>query len=367
MTQVYAFQDKTYADVHALLTDLKWHKFKVLDEGFISLVDMMGNDAAIVQAARVSYGKDLQDERERYEKTLTKLFPNGGVGDYVDRDMNRNWSHEQREAAREVMFKDERTLIRYLMRHRHTSPFEMIEYKFLFHVPMDCWRQVIRHRTANVNEFSTRYSEAIDACQATAFDEWRLQSKSNHQGSEGYLTQWPDGAEDIQDVCGAFPSLKAHPGEFLTSEEEELQKLTRSVYDTRIKMGVAREQARKDLPLSTYTKAYWKIDLHNLFHFLALRLHPHAQLEIRQYAEAISKVVEATMPTAWQAFCDYRLNSTELTVLDTEVINSLAETGLPADVDAFMEHQHLSWRGIKNCRERSECLEKLVRLGLVRI
>lgn len=372
MTQVYAFQDKTYADVHALLTDLKWHKFKVLDEGFISLVDMMGNDAAIVQAARVSYGKDLQDERERYEKTLTKLFPNGGTGNYVCDalelgGMNNDWSPEQREAAREVMFKDERTLIRYLMRHRHTTPFEMVEYKFLVHVPMDCWRQWIRHRTASVNEYSTRYSEAIDACQATAIDEWRLQSGSNHQGSEGYLTQWPADAEDIQDVCGAFPSLKGHPGEFLTSEEAELQRLTRSVYDTRIKLGVAREQARKDLPLSTYTKAYWKIDLHNLFHFLALRLHSHAQLEIRKYAEAIGKVVEATMPTAWQAFCDYRLNSTEITALDTEVINSLATAGLPANIDTFMEHQHQSWRGIKNCRERSECLEKLVRLGLVRI
>jgi thymidylate synthase (FAD) len=126
---------------------------------------------------------------------------------------------------------------------------------------MDCWRQWIRHRTANVNEYSTRYSIAIDAAQKTAESAWRRQSRSGKQGSEG--------------------TLPIEVGALLTKEESELHAHTRAVYDNRIAAEVAREQARKDLPLSTYTEAYWKIDLHNLLHFLDLRMDDHAQDEIR--------------------------------------------------------------------------------------
>src|SRR5690242_7146820 len=211
------------------LSALRWQKFPVLDDGFVCLVDVMGDDQAVVQAARVSYG----------------------------------------EGTRKVS--DDRGLIRYLLRHRHTTPFEMVEIKFLVRVPMDAWRQWIRHRTANVNEYSTRYSVAIDAAQRTSPSQWRLQSADNRQGSAGFLPQ--------------------SQGEALTRGETELQDLARRTYDARLAAGVAREQARKDLPLSTYTEAYWKVDLHNLLHFLRLRMDDHAQQEIREYAEVMGKEI----------------------------------------------------------------------------
>ena len=129
------------ADRAQLVDELRWQKFQVLDDGFVCLVDVMGGDSSVVQAARVSYG----------------------------------------EGTKKVS--DDRTLIRYLLRHRHTTPFEMAEIKLLVRVPMDCWRQWIRHRTANVNEYSTRYSEAIDTCQSTPPDKWREQAQTNRQGS----------------------------------------------------------------------------------------------------------------------------------------------------------------------------------------
>jgi len=143
---------------------------------------------------------------------------------------------------------DDRTLIRYLMRHRHTTPLEMAEVKLLVRVPMDCWRQWIRHRTASINEYSTRYSVAIDAAARTRGDQWRGQSTSNRQGSES--------------------ELGVAVGAELSDAEAAFQRQARDVYQQRLEQGVAREQARKDLPLSTYTEAYWKIDLHNLLHFL---------------------------------------------------------------------------------------------------
>jgi len=285
--------------------NLRWKKFPVLDDGFVTLVDVMGTDASVVQAARVSYG----------------------------------------EGTRKVS--DDRQLIRYLLRHAHTTPFEMAELKFLVRVPMDCWRQWVRHRTANINEYSTRYSLAIDSMQATQDDGWRSQATNNRQGSAGVLTV-ADG----------------HP---LTQSEQELQSLARRVYEERLAAGIAREQARKDLPLSTYTEAYWKIDLHNLLHFLALRMDSHAQLEIRRYAEAIGhEIVARLFPLCWEAFLDYRFNALRLTHLDQGVIQRLATAGsLPADRRAFLAAQDETWTGLERCRERDECLAKLVSLGLV--
>lgn len=224
--------------------------------GFIRLVDVMGDDEAVCQAARISYGKGTKSTSE------------------------------------------DRGLIRYLMRHRHTTPFEMAEIKLHVQAPMDVWRQWIRHRMASVNEYSTRYSEAIDEVAVTQSDAWRLQSGSNKQGSGGMLTEWPGGG-----------ASRMSPGAYLTEHEADLHEHARAVYRDRLKLGVAREQARKDLPLSTYTAAYWKIDLHNLLHFLQLRLDPHAQLEIRQFAEAIARVVESWVPWTWEAFVDYRLEA----------------------------------------------------------
>jgi thymidylate synthase (FAD) len=295
------------ADRAALLESLRWQKFPVLDDGFVALVDCMGDDGAVVQAARVSYG----------------------------------------EGTRKVS--DDRQLIRYLMRHAHTTPFEMAEIKFVVRVPMDCWRQWIRHRTASVNEYSTRYSLAIDSMQTTPGNEWRTQATNNRQGSAGLVAE--------------------EQGAQLTQAENDLQNNARRVYEERLSAGIAREQARKDLPLSTYTEAYWKIDLHNLFHFLALRMDAHAQLEIRRYAETIGhEIVAKLFPLCWEAFLDYRVEATRLTRLDQGVIRRLAERGspLPASHDVFLAVQDPSWVGLERSRERDECLAKLIALGLVR-
>ncbi len=288
---------------------LRWQKFPVLDQGFVCLVDVMGDDQSIVQAARVSYG----------------------------------------EGTRRVS--DDRTLIRYLMRHHHSTPFEMAEVKLLVRVPMDCWRQWIRHRTANVNEYSTRYSLAIDAAQTTPNDEWRCQAATNRQGSSGVLP--------------------ADVGADLTKSEAEVQDNARRVYQDRIDAGVAREQARKDLPLSTYTEAYWKNDLHNLLHFLALRMDDHAQWEIRQYARTIAeKIVQPLFPITWEAIVDYRLKLLSLTRLDQGVIARLSQRlrdagRANATEEDFLAVQDASWQDLKRCRERDECREKLARLGLL--
>ena len=293
-----------------LLEELRWKKFPVLDDGFVCLVDVMGDDSSVVQAARVSYG----------------------------------------EGTKKVS--DDRTLIRYLLRHRHTTPFEMAEVKILVRVPMDCWRQWVRHRTANINEYSTRYSLAIDSAQTTPPDQWRTQAKSNRQGSGD--------------------PLPLELGEQLTAEETELQDKIKSVYQSRIDKGVAREQARKDLPLATYTEAYWKVDLHNLCHFLSLRMDSHAQLEIREYATTIgTQIIKPLFPVVWEAFEDYRMGSMFLTRLDVGVISRLTAAAAasgqvpPFSEEAFLAAQDDSWKELTRCRERDECKGKLIDMGLL--
>lgn len=237
--------------------------FRVLDDGFVRVVDYMGTDASIVQAARVSYGKGTKKVHE------------------------------------------DRGLIRYLMRHHHTTPFEMCEIKLHVRVPMDAWRQWIRHRTANINEYSTRYSVAIDATQTTGPEEWRLQATINRQGSQGFL--------------------EAEKGKILSQQEGELHRLSRDIYNQRLALGIAREQARKDLPLCTYTEAYWKIDLNNLLHFLHLRMDESAQYEIRCYAETIGyQIVRKWCPLAWEAFQDYVLGGSCYSVLETNILRALS-------------------------------------------
>jgi len=287
------------------LDALLGHRFSVLDDGFVRVVDYMGNDSAIVQAARVSYG------------TGTKQV------------------HE------------DRGLIRYLLRHHHTTPFEMCEIKLHVRVPMDCWRQWIRHRTANVNEYSTRYSLAIDQAQKTSATDWRAQSASNRQGSGSVLS--------------------SEQGEILSKEEQELQRRARQIYETRIALGVAREQARKDLPLSTYTEAYWKIDLHNLLNFLALRMDQHAQHEIRSYATTIGReIVSRWCPQAWEAFQDYRLSARSLSRLEIEVIRAVAESKYSDAISLAVAAGWLDEHGgpKPNNRERREVEATLSELGL---
>lgn len=275
--------------------------FPVLNDGFVRVIEYMGTDQTIVQAARVSYGEGTKKVRE------------------------------------------DRNLIRYLLRHAHTSPFEMCDIMFHIRVPMDCWRQWIRHRTASVNEYSTRYSLAIEAAQTTLPGEWRLQATSNRQGSEGCMSE--------------------SDGQKFTSREHELQTLARDIYNERIEAGVAREQARKDLPLCTYTEAYWKIDLNNLLHFLRLRMDSHAQYEIRSYAETIGyEIVKRWLPLVWEAFEDYALNSISLSNFEQEIMGLLATQQSEKAIEILKEKKWLRYTDdneLKLHYERLELEEKL--------
>jgi thymidylate synthase (FAD) len=278
--------------------------FKVLNDGFVRVVDYLGTDSSIVQAARVSYGKGTKKVRQ------------------------------------------DRGLIRYLMRHRHSTPFEMCEIKLHVRVPMDCWRQWIRHRTANINEYSTRYSVAIDATQTTQPDEWRLQAIKNRQGSKG--------------------TLPISKGQELSNQEAELQDFTRKIYNGKLEMGIAREQARKDLLLSTYTEAYWKIDLHNLLHFLALRMEENAQYEIRCYANTIGKeIVSKWCPLAWEAFLDYRVNSMVFSKQELEIIKQISSGNFEKAIEVAKNFEWIKVEDgtLKGNLERAEMEEKLELLG----
>ncbi|MDY0111091.1 MAG: FAD-dependent thymidylate synthase [Candidatus Krumholzibacteria bacterium] len=291
----------------AALDEILGEVLPVLDDGFVRVVDYLGDDAAVVQAARVSYGQGTKHTS------------------------------------------DDRGLIRYLLRHRHTTPFEMCELKLHVRVPMDAWRQWIRHRTASVNETSTRYSIAIDAAQRTPPDAWRRQAANNRQGSEGLLP--------------------AELGAELSRQEAELQERARAVYNERLARGVAREQARKDLPLCTYTEAYWKLDLHNLLHFLSLRMDSHAQAEIRAYATAIGEqIVARWVPLVWEAFCDYRSGALSLSRLERGILGALGRGDTEAALAIAREAGWLAAAAetgrLARNRERAECEAKARELGV---
>ncbi|HEY3807668.1 MAG TPA: FAD-dependent thymidylate synthase [Kofleriaceae bacterium] len=281
-------------------------KFPVLDDGFIRAVDYLGSDASIVQAARVSYGVGT--------KTV----------------------HE------------DSALIRYLMRHRHTTPFEMCELKVHVRVPMDTWRQWIRHRTASVNEYSTRYSIAIDAAAKTLPSEWRIQAAGRKQGSDG--------------------NVGADTGDILSQREGEFLRSAREVYEERLAYGVAREQARKDLPLSTYTEAYWKVDLHNLLGFLSLRMDSHAQQEIRTYADVLgNEIMQRWCPVTWQAFTDYRMNAIVLTSAEVEISRLVNRGELGKALERATERGWVKEEDgvLRANRERDEAEAKFAALGIV--
>ncbi len=244
----------------------------VLTHGFVALVDYMGNDAAIVQAARVSYGKGTKTVR------------------------------------------DDRGLIRYLMRHRHTTPFEMVEYKFLIRLPIFVARQFIRHRMASTNEFSARYSIMSDEFEVPPPEEVRHQSTRNRQGR---------GEPLAADVVERF-----------RSDLDRVSKDAYAAYTRALDAGVARETARLVLPVAYYTQWYWKTNLWNLFHFLSLRLDPHAQEEIRLYAAEMAAIGRLVCPIAFEAFEEFELGAVALGRREQRAVRALLEGKSPDEACA---------------------------------
>jgi thymidylate synthase (FAD) len=242
--------------------------FPVLDHGFVSLVDYMGGDADIERAARVSFG-DVTEPRN-LDKT--------------------------------------RTLLRYLRRHKHTTPSEMVELKFHCCMPIFVARQWIRHRTANVNEASGRYSMLPMLFYTPEKEQFRAQSKTNKQGRSN---------EELDIV--RYQSA-------VTAWKEGRQEQA-SRYEMMVEWDVARELARIDLPLSTYTQWYWKIDLHNLLHFLTLRVDSHAQWEIRQFARVMAGIVKRVAPLSYEAWIDYDVCGVRFSRAEMEIIRMYVTSG----------------------------------------
>ncbi len=264
---------------------------KIHEHGLIALVDVMPRlvpegqtaDSAIVQAARVSYGEGTKRVNE------------------------------------------DRGLIRYLLRHRHTTPFEMIEFKFHVVMPIFVARQWIRHRTANVNEYSARYSVVPDRFYVPTVENVRAQSTSNRQGGD-----------ELVDVGTAQAFL-----DYLNKCQDQY-----AHYEQLLEKGVSREQARAGLPVNVYTEWYWKCDLHNTLHFLSLRMDAHAQQEIRDYANAMYALIKPIVPVTAEAFEDYRLGGVHLSRLELDSLRS----GKPMDTT--------------NKRERAEWESKRAKMGL---
>jgi thymidylate synthase (FAD) len=263
----------------------------VLDHGEVEYIDSMGSDLSIVRAAKVSYGTGQPDPSPE----------------------------------------EQRRLIRYLMRHRHTSPFEMAEVQIRLKMPIFVARQWVRHRTASINEVSARYKEVPDDYHMP--EVWRGQAKINKQGSEGVVTH------GIKLFYGAKVDFVAEEAAF-------------AEYQGRLASGVAREQARGCLPLSTYTEFVWKMDLHNLMHFLKLRLDSHAQEETRLFAQAVASIVKQLFPISWEAFEDYSLNAITLSVEDQRRLSSL----LSGDPSKY------SNPGDLNCSEHREFEAKVEKM-----
>ncbi len=250
---------------------------KCLDKGFVRLVDSMGGDNAIVQAARVSYGKGTTKKSQ------------------------------------------DRGLIRYLMRHRHSTPFEMVEFKFHAKMPIFVARQWVRHRTANINEYSLRYSEARDDFYFPDLDNIKFQSSINKQGRGKEVSQ-----KIKEKVLKYF---------------KEISKRSFEMYDELNNDGVARELARAILPVNLYTEWYWKNDLHNLLHFIGLRSDSHAQYEIQVYSDAMSLSVKNVAPYAWEAYKDYRISGMYFSKLDQDIFKKNLPNRILDDIIEDINYQ----------------------------
>ena len=255
------------------LENILYRPFEVLDHGFVRVIDYMGDDSAIVQSARVSYGKG------------TKQISN------------------------------DKGLIKYLMRHRHSTPFEMCEIKFHIKLPIFIARQWIRHRTANVNEYSARYSILDKEFYIPSMENVAAQSTINNQGRGEVLSS--DEAAEVISILKKDAEQTYANYETLLNENPNGE----SIDDN--KPGVARELARMNLTLNTYTQWYWKIDLNNLLHFLALRADAHAQYEIRVYADIMMDIVKKWVPIAADAFEDYRIGGTEVSAKEINLLKKL--------------------------------------------
>jgi thymidylate synthase (FAD) len=266
--EVDALRDTPQQTLRATVPGIEAHLYRahdVLDHGFVRVIDYMGDDSAICQAARVSYGRG------------TKSVQN------------------------------DEGLIRYLMRHWHSTPFEMCEIKLHVKLPVFVARQWIRHRTANVNEYSARYSILDREFYIPAPDHLNAQSVVNNQG-RGALLEGEEAAR-VLDILKADSNRAYDHYEQMISEDGQ--------------SGLARELARMNLPANIYTQWYWKVDLHNLFHFLRLRADAHAQYEIRVYADAIANIVADWVPAAYGAFEDYRLGGAQLSAKGLDCVRRM--------------------------------------------
>ena len=250
-----------------------YQPIEVLDHGFVRVIDYMGDDSSVVQSARVSYGKG------------TKKISN------------------------------DKGLIKYLMRHRHSTPFEMCEIKFHIKLPIFIARQWIRHRTANVNEYSARYSILDKEFYIPSAENLAAQSQINNQGRGDALTD--DEASNVIQI------LKNDAEQTYANYETLLNENSSGGVLDEGKSGIARELARMNLTLNTYTQWYWKIDLNNLLHFLALRADDHAQYEIRVYADVMLDLVKKWVPLTYEAFEDYRMGGTELSAKEINLMRKL--------------------------------------------
>jgi thymidylate synthase (FAD) len=256
------------------LEEVLYQALPVLDRGFVRVIDYMGDDAAIVQAARVSYGRGTKRSR------------------------------------------DDRGLINYLMRNWHTSPFEMCEIKLHVKLPIFVARQWIRHRTANVNEYSARYSVLDNEFYVPDREQLRAQSASNRQGRGDLLEA--DEAEQVIEILREDAMRSYSHYEELLNEGPDGERVNAE------RQGLARELARMNLSLGFYTQWYWKVDLHNLMHFLRLRADPHAQFEIREYADVITnEVMKRWVPATLAAFENYRLNGAQISAQQLDVVRRL--------------------------------------------
>ncbi len=275
--EIDALRSETRATLRPTVPELEsilYEALPVLDHGFVRVIDYMGDDAAIVQAARTSYGRGTKRSR------------------------------------------DDRGLINYLMRNWHTSPFEMCEIKLHVKLPIFVARQWIRHRTANVNEYSARYSILDREFYLPAPEQLKAQSSTNRQGRGEALTE--DEAARVLDLLREDATRAYDHYEEMLNEAPDGSQLDEG------RQGLARELARMNLPLSFYTQWYWKVDLHNLMHFLRLRADAHAQYEIRVYADAIvEQVMRRWVPMATAAFENYRLGSVQLSAKQLEVVKRM--------------------------------------------
>ena len=274
------------------LEEVLFQPIPVLDHGFVRVIDYMGDDAAVVQAARVSYGKGTK-----------KVSDDAG-------------------------------LINYLLRHRHTTPFEMCEIKYHIKLPIFIARQWIRHRTANVNEYSARYSVLDREFYIPAENQLAAQSNSNRQG-RGDLLRGAEAQHVMELLREDARTTYDHYVEMLNEDENG------NVIDES-REGLARELARMNLTLNTYTQWYWKVDLHNLLHFLSLRADAHAQYEIRVYADAMLETVKRWCPITFQAFLDYRVGGLTLSGKALAVVKQLLAGGIVTWEESGMSKRE--WR-----------------------